>query len=805
LNIFLIFHIFASNLFIVFNMKNIFILLTLIASAAHAQTINWTAHAKHSYVFEISDKEAVKLLKRGSSEGMSEAFLHTLVATLSDWEKNKPDRGHFIVAEIDKDRVRYSYTPIIPFQVFMFKQYGMLTLQVVDENGKIRSNAKVKLNRGRISYDAESKTYSADNMSERREHILTVRLDGFTAVFDVTKHIVNPWYNYGGGGSTPDFYSYMITDKNKYKPGETVRFKSYALSGNRRPLRGELSVWTYADNRAKRIGTVQAHRPGGFAGEFVLHDTLKLKLDKRYPLQLRDKSGRIAASTFFYFEDYELYDNRLQVQMQSRSQYYPEANRLEISTTDANGLFLQGMQADITVKRRTVFNTYADVLLLPDTLLHRRIELDADKPTVFEIPHTLFGEADCLYDVEVVALSFDNQRMEWRDAVSFYRSHYSISHKTHGDTIRFEFYELGKERAVTAELSYNGDDDPKTVQLPYEEKFDQTTDSYNIRVLQPKYSRIIATSDIVSGLNLTGGFKADSFNVKLVNPLQLDVSWYVYHGSSILQKGAGKELDFKSAEADYTSTYYVEIFYFMGKEEKVYRRVFTPQADYLSVNLDIPERIYPGQTVDASIRVSNNMGNPVSNVDLTAFGYNSLLNRDVPDLPYYGDPPNVREKRSSYSMRKRLYTYSSGLKFEFWNSKLKLDSSMYYQFTYPLGKMFTHAVSAPDSVTQFAPYVMRNGRALTVYAVEIDDKPVYFSWTQQPKAYSFPCDTFCREISLRLYDRVIILHNVRFERGKKTIISLDVDNLPATERPKIINLKFFITVIKIPRENYAYR
>jgi signal peptidase I len=596
-------------------------------------------------------------------------MLHTLV----DWnEDNKPERGHFIFAEIVNNRhyanhlsVKYRYVPVIPFQVFLFKEYGLLTLQVVDADGNIRGDAKVELNKRRINYDGKSRTYSVDNRSERRDHLLTVQLNEFTAVFDVSKRLVQPYSGgYSDGKYSPDFYSYMITDKNKYKPGETVRFKSYSLSRDKYPIEEELSVWTMPGNSLyKQVGSVSPHHPGGFAGEFVLHDSLKMKLDKRYPLQLRDSTGRIVASTNFYYEEYELYSNRLQVHLHNRSHYYPNANRLEISATDANGLLLQGMQADVTVKRRHVLNAYADLLLLPDTLLHRRIELDPAAPTLFDIPHDLFGESDCSYDVEVLLLSFDNQRMVWRDMVTFYRSHYNITCDTQGDSIYFRFYELGRERTVTAELTYNNGEDPKTVQLPYSEKFNQKTVAYNIRTLQPEYQRSFATNAIGNSFSLEGGFSANAFSVKFLNPLQLDVSWYVYRGNVLLQKGSSKEFDFKKTEREWTTTYYVEIFYLMGDRELAYRRVFAPQADYLSVNVDLPEKVYPGQTVDASILVTNHLGNPVSKVDLTAFGYNSLLNYYVPDLPYYGAPPITREQRASYSMRKREYIHSSAFDF----------------------------------------------------------------------------------------------------------------------------------------------
>ena len=170
-------------------------------------------------------------------------------------------------------------------------------------------------------------------------------MDKFRAVFDLRKHLVPPWYkNDYGRQDAPEFYSYLITDKNKYRPGETVRFKSYALSEHKRPLKQELSLWMRVGSSwrdYKKIMSVVPYHPGGFAGEFLLADSLNLKLDQRYTVQLRDKRGRIVASTNFKYEDYELNGNKLLVKLASNVQYAPQSNRMDISATDANGLPLR--------------------------------------------------------------------------------------------------------------------------------------------------------------------------------------------------------------------------------------------------------------------------------------------------------------------------------------------------------------------------------------------------------------------------------------------------------------------------------
>jgi hypothetical protein len=765
-------------------------ILLLLPLHSKAQAIQWPDCPNQTFVYEITNKEAEKLVKSQPKDSLILKMLHTPRGSFSGEWKEKPQKGHFIFVEIERNKVHYRYVCVMPFQVFLFREYGVLTLQVVDADGNIRSNAKVSV-RGRwrvwdtdIPFDKTSQTYTIREESEQTQRLLTVELDKFRAIFNLSKHLVNPWY--GGNNhydDKPDFYSYLITDKNKYKPGETVRFKSYALSGNRSPLKSDLEIWLQTDRqsyRFKKIDKVLPYHPGGYAGEIVLHDSLRLKLDDQYSFRLRDKRGRIVASTNFKYEDYELYDSRLETKLYNPNHYAPHSDTLEIKALDVNGLFLQDLQAEIIVKRGKVLDALTDLLQLPDTLMHKRIDLNNDKPTIAEIPAGLFGESNCTYEVEVKALTYDNQALSSRQLATFYKSSRNIVTSTRNDTICFQWQELGKTKNIRAEFWQNDSNDRKIIELPYEEPFSQSVKQYYFRIDSLNFSQTIATVGLNAQLDIDGGIRADSFNVKLINPLKLELSWYIYQGNQLLEKGAGTEFDFQYPNTDLNLTHYVEIFYVMGGTEKSYRRTFVPKTDFLDVAIDLPNRIYPGQTLDAVVSVKDNWGKPVKDVDLTAFAYNSQLNYFVPDLPYYGLSPQTREQRSSYSIRDKSYALILPLNYPYWNKKVELDTMKYYQFTYPWGQLFRHAVGTPDSTTQIAPYVMKNGEAVNIYVIESNGQPVYFSWTEQPKRYSFLIpDKGKQQITLRLHDRALILDSLSFETGKKTILSLDLEHLPA--------------------------
>ena len=768
-----------------FQIKSLLLLVLLLFSGrTFGQPMLGSDASPETVVFELNNKDALKLLKGKLGRKDWDRIQQTPFARFTKTWTELPAKGHFLLADVERNEVHYRYAPVIPFHVFLFKEYGVLTLQVVDAEGTIRKDAKVRVGGRAVYYDKDSQTYTDDNWSQKEQHILTVELDKFRAVFDLRKHLVSPWYrNDYGQQSGPEFYSYLITDKNKYKPGETVRFKSYALSEHKRPLKQELSLWMRTGSSGrdyKKIMPVTPYHPGGYAGEFQLDDSLNLKLDQMYVMQLRDKRGRIVSSTGFRYEDYELNGNKLLVKLASNVQYAPQSNRIDISATDANGLPLREVNVEVTINREQVLKSYTETLSLPDTLMSVQVELDVSGKASVDIPSKIFGASDCFYSVNAVLLTADNNRLEQYDKATFYHCNHDIQYTTQADTITFSFFDLGVERPIAAELVYGDKKEVKKIRLPYREPFNQSVSDYRFKIPEADYETVITADRLDSRLKLNGGIEKDSFCVSLSNPLQLELSWYVYQGNRLLQKGSGKEMEYRSGEVDPSSVYYVEIFYFMGDKECMLKRSYTSPSERLLIESDLPERVYPRQKVTTKLNVTNIQGHPVANVDLTAFAVNSQLNYYVPDLPYYGSAPRPCEQRASYSMQQKEYLHTGKLDYQRWNQLLHLEKLPYYQFAYPSGKLFRQTADTPDGTTQFAPYVMLNGEAVNIYVIEQDDVPCYFSWTEQPKEYSFPVlrPSAKQKITLRMHDRAFIIDSLAFERGKKTILSFDMNQLP---------------------------
>lgn len=758
------------------------ILFWFIALNTQAQPIHWGLGPEKGFVYQISNQEAQKLLTTSKTDEIFKELLHTVIDTFdikAGWN-DRPSKGHFILVSILKNKIHCEYTSVFPYQVYLLKEFGALALQVLDLEGNIRGDAKVKLGLRKIRIDTLTKTYRMENeWFTGKKRYVTVEVEDFRSVFNIEKHEVPSWYDdyYYNNDDGPDFYSYMITDKNRYKPNEQVRFKSYALTGGRSPLRKELEVWLLDRGRSKKIGLVKPHRPGSYASALHLHDSLKLTLDKNYTLHLRERNGRVVASSQFKYEDYELFGNKLEVELKTDRQFHPLDNELTIKATDVNGLILKDATASIVVTTNAIRETFDPVVILPDTLIPKKMMLDPAEPTVISIPSDLFGKSNTAYNVDVIVTNSENQRIVQSVSAVHFFSEYEIVTRFSNDSIIYELQSSGVTvRNIPAKIVHSNFDS-LDVLLPFKEKINPVI--AHVRIETEQASRNFSMRNLIPKLEITGGIMKDSFNVALTNPQKIEVSWFIYQGDDLLSRGSGTTMEYKSAIIDRLGTYTVELLYTFGGQENIMAKEFPFTDDILNVSVNLPDKVYPSQSVEALIKVEDQEGRPVSNVDLTAFAVTSKLGYYTPSLPYYGSTSSGRGRSADFSkedVKKRSAILD--LEYSKWEKRARLDTMKYYQFTYPYSGQFNYSYSIDDS-TQFAPYVMKDGMAQQIYVIEVNRIPVYYSWVAMPPSYSFYVSSQKKShITLRLHDRVLIMDSIQFEAGKKTILSLDIDHLP---------------------------
>ena len=139
------------------------------------------------------------------------------------------------------------------------------------------------------------------------------------------------------------FRGFLITNKPLYQPGDTVKYKAFVVDAKGKPVKEKVILFlNHYGKSVKKLGEVTPYRMGAYEGRFVLHDSLKLELDRSYTLALRQagKSQTILTSVTFGYEDYELKENEYSFNLKEEEHQTGEENSLTLRGTNANGLNL---------------------------------------------------------------------------------------------------------------------------------------------------------------------------------------------------------------------------------------------------------------------------------------------------------------------------------------------------------------------------------------------------------------------------------------------------------------------------------
>mgnify|MGYP004442058067 FL=1 len=92
----------------------------LFANGAFGQPMIWDDTSPETIVFELTNKEALKLLKGKLRQKQWDKIQQTPFARFTDAWSNPPVKGHFLLADVERNEVHYRYAPVIPFHVFLF-------------------------------------------------------------------------------------------------------------------------------------------------------------------------------------------------------------------------------------------------------------------------------------------------------------------------------------------------------------------------------------------------------------------------------------------------------------------------------------------------------------------------------------------------------------------------------------------------------------------------------------------------------------------------------------------------------------
>ncbi len=810
-----------------------------------------------TFVYKINNKEAGELYHHRKP---SKKYCHTLVAMFaSDSLAHQSDQpiGHYLYVKTINHQLHYQLLSNDNTSFHLLNNQRDLMFTITDTTGKEITQAEVRIRHKKINYYPHEKIYRISTSNHRG--ILQVDYEGHTSYINIERRYNNTYFvrtgkkiigtfpfNHlasvvvypvrtlrkvvqGDRISPPGVYyrikslferdyslnlpGYVIFNKPMYKPGDTLRLKAFFTHSKGKPVKKELTLRLvdYGMNPVNvALGSIEPYRPGAFTYELILHDSLKLTLDRR-PSIFFEYRNRHVTSEGFRFENYELKANHFHARSENVNK--DQGAILFLKGTDSNDMPLYDVQTEITIKPKQILDTYQDQVFIADTLWYHEGKLDPLSETRITIPDSIFPNASLRYSAMIAFVNADNERHVKELSLSYDRLSEKVKTEVREDSIGFFSKKSDIKFYVTALDQNNRELHTVQTHLPYSEKINPYVSKY--QVLSGQTKEFFEMRDFKK-MEVMANRTADSLTISIFNHRQIPFSYQIFKGRKLIYRGSSSDRQLAYREkSGKRALYSVSVQYLWAGEaqEENYNIPFDERK--LIVSIDHAPIVYPGQKADFTIVVKDMKNRAVEHADVTALAITKKFGEQtMAEPPIYLRHQKARPVFNHFQTRQFEKLDAEQLEWIYWRKTLGLDSLAFYQFSYPENGKYIFEKSSPDSITQLAPFIIERGRVMVPSVIYINDQPVYYSGVQTIQPYSFRVQPGKNKVSIRLREyRLDFWIDIR--QNQKQICSIDFNILAAGVVKKKMNSKeieqekeklarYFILIKRTNRQEQAY-
>ncbi len=582
---------------------------------------------------------------------------------------------------------------------------------------------------------------------------------------------------------------YIVFNKPKYLPGDTVKLKAYLLHPRNKAYTTPLCLRvdmrrSYGDHNYMTLASkLQPVTPGAYIYEFVITDTFEL--DKYYYVSLSaTETGASLVSSNFKVEDYLL----------DKYSYYVDVNgnyeepvsdtlHLALKGRDQNGRNVMDSRAVITGLKQSVSAWYTGHECVPDTLFAIEKKLSAEGETKVDIPLEWLPKVKMEINLQV-------------DFVNAASEHHQSTRSTYIDRGRRRLIVWQEEDTIYADILQNGisvaghgrlittngnEDEPlesKTVTYPYRGPVDSWVSDYAFEAygqdtLRQSYNDYSSPSQM---------YRRTDSTIELY-PTQGYIQYYTLRrGATVVRRGVlnGHVVTIPDRTQN---TYEVEIKYIRKGDPEYRSYIIAPRSQRLNVKLAQRDEVYPGQRDSVTISVRDSKGHPIAGANVTALSYTRQFYNTWGGNSGTGLYHPLAEHKETRESGLERVTYVSKAynigDYPYWIHRMQLDTMLYYQLIYSPEGQKVMTIPAPGLKAQFAPFIFDHGRSMIVQMVYVDGELAYYEGTSAFMPYSIPVRAGRHNIVLRTRDRMVHLDSVDVMDGVKTNLLLQWDSIKA--------------------------
>lgn len=785
------------------------LIITTTVVVAQKKLSNSRTQGSFTYIYKLTDKEAFSIASVGKMV-LNDALLHTLVDSFYNVKRNSHHRklpyGNYLEVKAVKNELVYRLLAENNVNLQFINNRKDFQFRVTDLKGQQLSDVKVTVGKGKVvKYNTDAQLFLAG--SGTREKVITVLHNGVNNFFTYEEEKVEEFYrskksasffsrlfakkNTSGSGTRPvvkaekeRYRGYMVFNKPMYKPLDTVKLKAYLLNlkganVQNKPLRIELyKEW---NGPGVVLATLNPYRDGGYTYDFVLADSLQLKLDRTYKIVLKEqvkKEWVIVQMGSFRYEDYELKSVNFTVRSNKDEHNPGSPISLFFKATDENELAVPDGRVEVVLQASYPLKYHDQKVFVKDTLWKTNITLDPVGETKLVLPDSIFPKADLNFSANFTFLNSNNERRTAYKSLKYVLKNQEIKYDFARDSLHFKYLVKGESVPQKAMLFTNypnsEQQDSIEIKLPASIKINYNATDYDVKMADGFIDHIFL-KDLKPELSIGASQTKDSLRVVVSNPHQVPFWYTIFSGNKTSLKGYTEKLDttFKHPSDKIVN---IKLNYVWAENELSLESSTTYQPNILNVKLLAPDVVYPGQTVNMQVKVTDVNQKPVAGTDVTAYAYTAKFKNDYfPSIPSFGRQFTARKLNPTIEAEQLSLSGEMDLNWDKWAKALKLDTIEYYRFSQTKDLYVIKEGNDEADMAVVAPFVVMKGAVVPVHIIYIDHVPVYFSQADQLQRYAFRLMPGKYHIEMRTATHLVSLDSLDLEKGKKTIISIAAD------------------------------
>lgn len=697
---------------------------------------------------------------------------------------------------------------------FVFKD----TLQSIAKNGKLTLISGGKKAKDTVfSYDSSCMCYPVPKQKKDRWFLFEHNGDFFyawvTSPYKKVKKSRNYNedydYSYGGYGTYRyPFYKrwwnalfrrkvtpmqlnpgYMVVNQPEFRHYDTLKMKTFLVNRRGKPLKKDLYVKVYkqmGDGKQLVWQKVKPLTRGAYTFEMAIPDSFGI--DQYYTIAICDKKGREYKQTTFKVADYELKKVTYTWENKQAEYYRGDKILFYAKAVDANNLPLPDATVNLRLWLTGVGTIYDTLLKLPDSAFRNYFDTtlacSPDGLTPVELPGWLVPNADITVSGKMIFTNADNQPGEQTANFQILANSRRYYMKPDSNGLRMGYLVQGKDQhGLPAFLwvSYvTGVKTKKQITLPYYQDWEPGAQYYT---LGDSNNYSVASYNNPTSIPKQPVFLIektyDSLHIDLENPLGIELGWKIYYGKKLIYQGAGRELSYHIKNKGDKPVYLVYSYTWAGNFF-TYESVAWVKEKQLTVKINQPETVYPGQEIPVEIEVVDYKNRAAKNVNLTAYSVNMEF-PDIPEpiMPYYGKLYGGRlSKTNIFASTGNIYNRAQDNIFGPAFYKLGFDRHPYYKLLFNKNSLgFLYDTLLPGK-SQLSVYVnSMSWAAKGHYAVWVDDTMVYYhvNNTYTPNAYWVTPGR--HNIKVRSGDALVEIKDVDVRKDTRTLLGINIDSV----------------------------